>query len=77
MFPDRNADRADDVGMMHAYALVQKALRQQYAIIGRDMLAARASLARVMRRHGDQPATAPVQLIFELASKLGSPLIRE
>lgn len=72
-----NIDRADQIGVFLEAAFDAEELRLRLPVVRRDMITARASTARVLRRHGNEPASMPRQLVVQLAAKLGPALIED
>src|SRR5579863_9165971 len=72
-----NVDRADPIGVFLEAAFNAGEPFLCRPVLRRDMVALRASPARVLRRYDDQFSTVPGKLVFQLAAELEPTLIED
>ena len=72
-----NSDRGDEIGVVLETAFHAGKSGLRLAIVGADVATARARPAGVLRRHGDEPAAVPRQLVVQWAAELEPALIED
>src|SRR5690606_655378 len=75
--PRQDIHRADHIGILLEVALYTSEFRLRLAVVRVDMPTSRTRPAGVVRRHGDEPASRPRQLVLQLSAELEPSLIED